>query len=92
METDYIMRGYLHLLGSQTHHSGRLVLATTHIFHSCNFLFSDFTLRLFSVLLVLFLSNTPPFPDLVFFNVVNVISSSLFLSLFHLQHLMNYPD
>jgi hypothetical protein len=83
METDYNMRGFFfHLLVSETHHSGRLVLATTHISILAIFSRTLPCVRacFYGCLLALFRSITPPFSRSCFFNVVNVISSSLYLS------------
>jgi hypothetical protein len=70
METDYNMRGFFHIfLVSETHHSGRLVLAINTYFPSCN-LFSDFTLlhaRVFLFLLCSFSIYHPPFFEILFF-------------------------
>jgi hypothetical protein len=78
MDTDYNMRGYS-ALWAHTHHSGRPVLATHTYFLSCHF-FSDLPCVCFCLPCSFSIYQTPLFRDLVFFNVVNVISSSLFIS------------
>jgi hypothetical protein len=69
IETGYNMRGFFHLLVSETHHSGRLVLATTHISILAIFSRTLPCVRacFYGCLLALFLSITPPFFEILFF-------------------------